>query len=63
MKAAEGMTVVCDTCGRAYRNEAPLLVGKVEGGKLSMQPSDGENHAYWLPACKCKPMTPRVEAA
>lgn len=55
------MNVRCDICGRSYRNEAPILVGSVESGRLTMKEPDRDAGDYWQPACKCKPMTPRIE--
>ena len=55
------MNVRCDICGKSYRNQAPVLVGRVTDGVLSMEAPDTEKDDYWKPGCKC-PMTPRVDA-
>lgn len=41
--------VVCATCEKPYRNEAPLLVWSKVDGKGMVEPEPSED--WWLPDC------------
>lgn len=45
------MRVICATCDKPYRNEAPMLVwGEIDGKKTMVEPDKADD--YWLPSCK-----------
>lgn len=53
------MRVTCETCGTAYRNEAPLLVKGERDGKRGLFPPE-PSADWWQPACRCRPLAPKI---
>lgn len=53
------MKVSCESCGKAYRNEAPLLVMGERDGKRGMFPPE-PSAEWWLANCKCSPANPKI---